>query len=152
MVPPLIVDENSKLNALKIADITPSGIDFHCSSVLNTVLSNHEVYNQLVKLVGNNSINDLNEEPNGTSKECNKTIPFTVDGKVSKDFILSKLKSCMWNFSSGRNNKSYIVENKMILNEYATTLQEKEIWKLISAHVDSYVVNYVSCRVNLLHG
>ena len=70
------------LNKLSEKDVCAAGIDFHCSSVVNHLLSQQPLYASLCQMLGKNE-NEAGD----------------------KDWIAGQVKSMIWNYSSGINRR-----------------------------------------------
>ena len=111
------------LQQLSSTDVCSAGIDFHCSSVVDNMLSQRELYISLSERLARLDI-----------------------GKqvlVDRDFISGQLKSMIWNFSSGINHRRSLLENKD--NQESNT---KEIWNdIVKAPFDRYTKQFVKDRL-----
>ena len=113
------------VNSLTTIDVCPAGIDFHCSSVVDHLLSQPNVYDSLC---------DRLESLLSTKSE------------ISRDWIASKVKQCIWNYSSGVNRRRPLIGSSRKTNCESDL---KGIWDdVISSPFDIYVKNFVKDRLN----
>ena len=111
------------LQKLSSTDICSAGIDFHCSSVVDYLLSQHELYISLSERLAR-----LNIEKQVL---------------IDRDFISGQLKSMIWNFSSGINHRRSLLENKN--NQDSDT---KAMWnEIVKAPFDCYTKQFVRDRL-----
>jgi len=137
VTPLLAIIGEKTFTALSINDVTPSGIDFHCSNVLHHILSDPMMYNILCDRLSSTSGFD------GSSLPIHKGI----DGKITKDSIMNVLKSCMWRFSSGVNYKRSFAGNEK--GESCEGELYHDIWKsVVAPRVHSFAAMYISSSVH----
>jgi hypothetical protein len=130
-VSPLILG-NTPLIALKMNDVSASGIDFHCSNVLDFILRNDKVYS------------DLSHKLSSSSE--NSSLCRGKDGMVTKESLAKLLKECMWNFSSGVNVRRSLVGTK---KEVMSKLPLYQFWSLdVEPHIKSFVHLYIHGRLS----
>lgn len=90
---------------LNEADVCAAGIDFHCSPVVDSILSQSSVYTTL----------------------CYKLAPLNIDNvEVNRDWIASQVKTCIWNFSSGVNHRRNLIERQDEACHHETIM--KVVW------------------------
>ena len=99
LVPPLMLKSNQEPVILKLSDITPSEIDFHCCSVLESILSN--------KLPVSNICNKMLTMKTGDDDMMLR------DEKIRRQRVLEFLRTCMWKVSSSVSNKKLIFSGKI---------------------------------------
>ena len=132
-VSPLILDTTRPFIALAMNDVSPSGIDFHCSNVLDFILRNDDVYSNL-----STKVSLYDGELSSLSKG--------IDGLVTKESLINVLKGCMWSFSSGINVRRSLsgIEKKAMKNQPLY-----ELWSVdVEPHVKSFVTKYISARLS----
>lgn len=112
-----------KLTAM---DVCSAGIDFHCSNVVEHLLSQRELYialsERLAKL---------------------KSIQVVAD----REWISDLLKSMIWNFSSGVNHRRLLSESQQSSNK-ANDTEMKAIWnEVVKQPFDIYTKKFVRDRL-----
>ena len=109
------------LPKLNLADVCCAGIDFHCSSVVEHLLSQSEVFSSLHKRLAS---------------------PKDEDPQV---WISGQLKSMIWNYSSGINHRRLLFEADD-KNMDAPNL--KAVWEnVVRSSFDSYTKKFVMVRL-----
>ena len=111
-----------KLTAM---DVCSAGIDFHCSNVVEHLLSQRELYiafsERLAKL---------------------KSIQVVAD----REWISDQLKSMIWNFSSGVNHRRLLLESQS--SNKANDTEMKAIWnEVVKQPFDIYTKKFVRDRL-----
>jgi hypothetical protein len=138
--------EGKGIQALALKDICLAGIDFHCSSILESIVTN----DGLVKSV----LDALQEVPLGCSI-CNDDDRDSIGGK---SLVLKTLKECMWKFSAGVNYRRALVDqstaeqtvSKQPNNNNNPSRDEivRRIWDtMISDKVNVFAKAYVEDRL-----
>eukprot|EP00978_Attheya_sp_CCMP212_P038874 scaffold197021_cov68-Attheya_sp.AAC.3 len=92
--------EGKAIQALALKDICLAGIDFHCSSVLESIVAN----DGLVK-----SVLDVLQELPPDCGICDDDDNHDRDSIGGKSLVLKTLKECMWKFSAGVNHRRALV-------------------------------------------
>jgi hypothetical protein len=127
LVPPLVA---SKIEKLRVSDCCAAGVDFHCSAVLESVLSDNNIYSSLI------------QHMNGTAN-----IP--AEGAGRNEWALGIAKSCMWAFSSGINYKRDLIgrgDNKDVAGSRDAKL--KTLWDdTLCVPAKRYMDTYISSRL-----
>jgi len=127
-----LISGDKPLLALSLHDISPSGIDFHCSSILDSILNDRTVYTELK--------GELNSELRQHLS--------SIDENESnlKEAMMSILKRLMWTFSSGVNFRQLISgEKKQLLNQ----LPLYTVWQQnVDPHVKRFASSYITYRLN----
>lgn len=110
--------------ALTTNDVCPAGIDFHCSQVVEHLLSRPDVYSCL----------------------CERLNPLLPPKSVSnRDWITSKVKTLIWNYSSGINRRRSLMRSTK-QSDCDSIL--KRIWDdVLSLPFDDYVKKFVKDRL-----
>jgi len=112
-----------KLTAM---DVCSAGIDFHCSNVVEHLLSQRELYialkERLAKL---------------------KSIQVVAD----REWISDQLKSMIWNFSSGVNHRRLLLESRS--SNKVNDTEMKAIWnEVVKQPFDIYTKKFVRGRLS----
>ncbi|KAL7459409.1 hypothetical protein ACHAWC_011205 [Mediolabrus comicus] len=113
--------------ALNTNDVCPAGIDFHCSPVVDHLLSRPTLYECL----------------------CERLKPLASSTKsetMYRDWIAGKVKQCIWNYSSGVNRR-----RPMMGSTHKSDCDNilKGIWDyILSSPFDDYVKKFVKDRLN----
>jgi len=119
-----MMTEGKFLTALNISDITPAGIDFHCSNVLQHLLSEKNIYEKI----------------------CDKMIKLGLNEKKvaanRKEHVMVFLQKCMWRFSSSISNKTLISGKKLCHSE-----DLYHIWEVVIPGVTSYTSRYLAAKL-----
>lgn len=125
---------DKRVCALVLGDITTEGVDFHCSSVLDDVLSDPWLFQQCITQIGAvTSIVGLGPVPNGPSE--------------IRSWIERILKRCMWNYSAGVNRRLPLVDEGSPGNELKDD-PLKTIWQgLLFPRTKLFAENYVRNRL-----
>ena len=131
-VPNLIA---ARLEKLSPSDAIHNGVDFHCSAVLETVLSDESIVAAVARRLDMMSVDNL---PGG--------------GEGKAESVMNVAKSCMWSFSSGVNHKRDL--SSAADAAAATTddngKQLKALWDdLLCKPAKDYTRRYVSSRLSL---
>ena len=111
-----------KLTAM---DVSSAGIDFHCSNVVEHLLSQRELYialsERLAKL---------------------KSIQVVAD----REWISDQLKSMIWNFSSGVNHRRLLLESRS--SNKVNDTEMKAIWnEVVKQSFDIFTKKFVRDRL-----
>ncbi len=113
--------------ALNMNDVCPAGIDFHCSPVVDHLLSRPTLYERL----------------------CERLKPLASSTKsetMYRDWIAGKVKQCIWNYSSGVNRRRPMMGSKH-KSDCDNIL--KGIWDdILSSPFDDYVKKFVKDRLH----
>ena len=136
---------NTGLMELVHSDLAIEGIDFHCSPVLNSMLSDKE-FVQLclsrLKTITDNG-HKLGQSPLPPNHEQDKQL----------SWLEGVLKSCMWNYSSGVNFRrslqvspigGTLESNHMVVKEDALKLFWDEV---VSGRAKAYMKRYIQQRL-----
>jgi len=113
---------NSQLPSLTMHDISPSGIDFHCSNVIDMLVRDTSFSSKLYILLGPSASN-------------------------AKDEVMKILKTMMWDYSSGVNHRRAFDHRK---NESVKTLGTnfKAFWEEEAQPlVNTFTSAYISARL-----
>ncbi|KAK1740411.1 hypothetical protein QTG54_008506 [Skeletonema marinoi] len=110
--------------ALTTNDVCPAGIDFHCSQVVEHLLSRPDVYSSL----------------------CERLNPLLPPKSVTnRDWITSKVKTLIWNYSSGINRRRSLMGST---KQSDCDRMLKRIWDdVLSSPFDDYVKKFVKDRL-----
>lgn len=109
--------------ALTTNDVCPAGIDFHCSQVVEHLLSRPYVY----------------------SCVCERLKP--PNSEINRDWIASKVKQCIWNYSSGVNRRRTLIGSAK-QSDCASVL--KGLWDdVLTSPFDDYVNKFVKDRLHV---
>ena len=120
-----MVNSPGRVVALTANDVCPAGIDFHCSQVVDHLLSRPNVYGCLCERL--------------------KTV-LPPKSEMNRDWIASKVKECIWNYSSGVNRRRSLMGSTK-QNECASVM--KSIWDdALSSPFDDYVKKFVKDRLH----
>ena len=129
-VPNLI---SARLEKLSPSDTIHNGVDFHCSAVLETVLSDEGVAAAVAQ-----RMDEIN---------------VTKGGEDMAETVMNVAKTCMWRYSSGVNHKrdlSSMVDGTASNNNMDGDKQLKALWDdLLSKPAKDYTTRYVSSRLIL---
>ena len=119
-----VFDSTAGIAALTTNDVCPAGIDFHCSQVVEHLLSRTHVYSCL----------------------CEKLKPeLPPKSDINRDWIASKVKQCIWNYSSGVNRRRPLIDLKE-KSDHDSVL--KRLWDdVLSRPFDEYTKNFVKDRL-----
>ena len=130
-VSPLILGQKPVVS-LSLHDVSVSGIDFHCSNVLDSILQNQNLYSKLS--------NEL------VIRLENTSVYKTKDGFITKDSLKRLLKGYMWTFCSGVNvRRSFAGNIKQPLNQ--TPMYQ--FWSgFVAPHVNLFATSYITCRLS----
>lgn len=120
-----MVNSPGGIVALTINDVCPAGIDFHCSPVVDHLLSRPGIYSCLCERL--TSLQPPNSE------------------KMNRDWITSKVKMLIWNYSSGINRRrSQMGSPKQSDRDRVL----KQIWDdVLSQPFEDYVKKFVMDRL-----
>lgn len=111
--------------ALNVNDVCPAGIDFHCSPVVDHLLSRPSVYDCL--------------------RESLKPLASSTKSEMYRDWIAGKVKQCIWNYSSGVNRRRLMMGST---HESDCDNIMKGIWDdILSSPFDDYVKKFVKDRL-----
>jgi hypothetical protein len=106
------------LAKLTEADISVAGIDFHCSPVVESLLSKSHVYLALCERMSSND----------------------------REQIASQVKTCIWNYSSGVNRRRALIKGVEEIN--SNDLLSESIWnQVLKAPFDEYTRQFVKQRL-----
>jgi len=125
-----------KLPALSLQDITTEGVDFHCSSILDTILADSWLFQQALTQFG---------AVCGTAR-----IEKAPEAQSEQRAWLEKiLKRCMWNFSAGVNRRLPLFQEE---NRPCRSTSEKDplesVWKgLVLSRAQAFAEDYVKRRL-----
>mmetsp|Transcript_14059 Transcript_14059/g.20570 ORF Transcript_14059/g.20570 Transcript_14059/m.20570 type:complete len:282 (+) Transcript_14059:70-915(+) len=114
-----------QLYSLRVHDITPSGIDFHCSNVLESLCTNASFNKKLLEL----------------QPRVNAT----------KEGILETLKQCMWEYCSGVNHRRYFNEKSSVSSNDNGDQESylRSFWKSeAEPTVNTFVRRYIATRMS----
>jgi hypothetical protein len=111
--------------ALNMNDVCPAGIDFHCSPVVDHLLSRPTVYDCLCKRL--------------------KPLASSTNSEMYRDWIAGKVKQCIWNYSSGVNRRRPMGSTHK--SDCDSIL--KKVWDdILSSPFDDYVKKFVEDRLH----
>ena len=132
-----------RLPGLELADIPPEGIDFHCSGVLDDVLSDPWLFQQCLTQIGALS-----------SSSVLGLGPVPPEASEKRSWLEHVLKRCMWDYSSGVNRRLPLLllddERVSIARRNDTAEQDplKTIWQsLILPKTRAFAESYVISRL-----
>mmetsp|Transcript_8294 Transcript_8294/g.10555 ORF Transcript_8294/g.10555 Transcript_8294/m.10555 type:complete len:211 (+) Transcript_8294:3-635(+) len=112
--------------ALTTNDVCPAGIDFHCSQVIEHLLSRPYVYSCLCE-------------------RLKHVLP--PNSEINRDWIASKVKQCMWDYSSSVNRRRTLMGSTK-QSDCASVL--KGLWDdVLSSPFDDYVNKFVKDRLHV---
>lgn len=121
-----MVDSHDGVVALTTNDVCPAGIDFHCSQVVEHLLSRPNLYSCLCE-----RLQDL----------------LPSNNEINRDWIASKVKQCIWNYSSGVNRRRTLMGSTK-RSDCASAL--KRVWDdVLSSPFDDYVKKFVKDRLHV---
>ena len=132
LVPNLIA---ARLEKLSPSDAIHNGVDFHCSAVLETLLSNESIASVVARRLGMTNGDNLSG--------C---------GEGKAESLMNVAKSCMWSFSSGVNHKRDLssTADAVVTTTDDNDKQLKALWDdLLSKPAKDYTSRYVSSRLSL---
>jgi len=132
LVPHLIA---TRLEKLSPSDAIHNGVDFHCSAVLETVLSDKSIVAAVARRL---DVMNMDSSPG--------------DGEDKAESVMNVAKSCMWIYSSGVNHKRDLcsVGNAGVADVNDKDKQLKALWDdLLSKPAKNYTSRYVSSRLVL---
>jgi hypothetical protein len=130
-VPPLILGQNPVI-ALTLNDITASGVDFHCTNVLDYLLQDERCHTHISQAWKSDHKNNC-----------------TVDGSTSNETLMTMLKGWMWTYSSGVNfRRSFAGYDKPPLSSMYFYQQWTTI---VEPQMKLFVNNYIKCRINSIN-
>jgi hypothetical protein len=112
--------------ALNMNDVCPAGIDFHCSPVVDHLLSRPTLYDCLCKRL--------------------KPLASSTNSDIYRDWIAGKVKQCIWNYSSGVNRR-----RPMMGSTHKSDCDNilKKVWDdILSSPFDDYVKKFVKDRLH----
>ena len=121
--------------SLTITDITVEGVDFHCSGVLETILSDRELletcYSRLNSLVDCDGLDPM---------------PLDMSSDSRRQWLEAILKKSIWNYSAGVNRRLSLTGK--VLTTDGKDVLKKRFWdELISPRVKAYAEKYVRQRL-----
>ena len=112
--------------ALNMNDVCPAGIDFHCSPVVDHLLSRPTLYDCLCKRL--------------------KPLASSTNSDIYRDWIAGKVKLCIWNYSSGVNRRRPMMGST---NKSDCDNILKKVWDdILSSPFDDYVKKFVKDRLH----
>ena len=132
LVPNLIA---ARLEKLSPSDAIHNGVDFHCSAVLETLLSNESIASVVARRLGMTNGDNLSG--------C---------GEGKAESLMNVAKSCMWSFSSGVNHKRDLssTADAVVTTTDDNDKQLKSLWDdLLNKPAKDYTSRYVSSRLSL---
>jgi len=132
LVPNLIT---VRLEKLSPSDAIHNGVDFHCSAVLETVLSDKSIAAAIAQRMVKTSVGNAPEE-----------------GEDKAEAMMNIAKLCMWRYSSGVNHKRDLssMADANVANTNDKDKQLKELWEeFLSKPAKDYTSRYVSSRLIL---
>ena len=125
------------------SDLCVEGVDFHCSNVLDTMLSDQELVNscldQLKSIVDNEHATGLGQIPSNHEEK--------------RAWLEGVLKKCMWHYSSGVNFRRPLqaVSPELSDVDKSTAREEdslKTFWnELVAVRAKSFMKKYIEIRV-----
>ena len=123
----------SRLEKLSPSDAIHNGVDFHCSSVLETVLSDEGIVSAVAQRMDEIQVSRVGED--------------------KAEAVMNIAKTCMWRYSSGVNHKrdlSSMIGGNATDNGNSNDKQLKVLWDdLLSKPAKDYTSRYVSSRLIL---
>ena len=126
------------LPSLCRSDMTIEGVDFHCSSVLESaILSDATLVRECLEKLGPGSSTNTN-----TNTHMNNT-----DGR---SWLEGKLKSCMWKYSGGVNFRLPLISTETTGNSNSSGDDELKVFydTVIRPRVDAFGERYIDERIN----
>jgi hypothetical protein len=124
------------IDQLRMEDICIEGVDFHCSAVIDHLLSDNELVGVCHDLLVLSRQKDAGQ------------IPATAEGRRS--WLEGIFKECMWNFSSGVNRRHPLISNTADGKsaENADPPAYSNMWsELMAPRVRAYQQKYVQDRL-----
>jgi hypothetical protein len=119
------------IDQLRIEDVCVEGVDFHCSAVIEHLLSDQELTGMC---------HDLLVLSQGVDAA---RVPATMEGRRS--WLEGIFKSCMWTFSAGVNRRRPLMGGTSFLDD---THPYANIWnELLEPRVRQYQERYVKDRL-----
>lgn len=119
-----MVNSPGGIAALTTNDVCPAGIDFHCSQVVDHLLSRPDIYSCL----------------------CERLKPLLPPkSEMNRDWITSKVKMLIWNYSSGVNRRRPLMGS---LKKSDCDSVLKRLWDdVLSSPFEDYVKKFVKDRL-----
>mmetsp|Transcript_1748 Transcript_1748/g.4656 ORF Transcript_1748/g.4656 Transcript_1748/m.4656 type:complete len:478 (-) Transcript_1748:86-1519(-) len=122
-----------QLDQISISDVPPAAIDFHCSNILDALLSNPELYRTISKRVETMQISSIEVARQGASSR--------------RDCLASIIKDLMWSFSSGINHKRRLLRSQT-LPKNGKEKALRTLWEdAVLGPARSYAEKYIADRV-----
>lgn len=118
------------LDQLRITDLCVEGVDFHCSAVIDHLLSKEQLMGVCHDLL---VLSSPDEEVPG-------------DGQGRRDWLQGVLQSCMWHFSSGVNRRLALVPTEGKADHRASAYEG--VWtELVAKPALDYQTAYIHQRL-----
>jgi hypothetical protein len=115
------------LSNLSISDFSIEGVDFHCSSILETVLGDRELVETCINRLGRIEL----------------FVPDDVENR--RLWLEGILKKCMWTYSGGVNRRLPLMRKNNSNVEREDPL--KDIWELIAPKAKAFAERYIHDRL-----
>ena len=118
----------SKRIVLQRRDVPLSSIDFHCSNILESLMSQYQVRTAVMQEITASS---------GSGNEPT----------LSEAGALALLKSSMWHCSSSTNDKCIVATGSTEPSGASATQEQRRIWKLIAQPSAQFAKHLIASRV-----
>jgi hypothetical protein len=111
---------------LELKDICIEGIDFHCSPILDQVISHPQSYQDCIEFLSKDG--------------------FHIPGN-QREWLMGILKQCMWQYSSGVNHRRSIT-GQTAKKDDDNGGKRKQFWKdLVDPKAQAYMKKYIEDRL-----
>lgn len=129
--------QQTTMPSLTMTDITTEGVDFHCSSILESILSDRELVEQCYKHL----------EGIAGLEDSSTTVPAEETSGRRRAWLEGIVKRCMWNYSAGVNRRLSLTRTGDPKNPKTDDL--KSFWdKLIQPKAKDFAERYVQERLS----
>jgi hypothetical protein len=130
--------QQTAMASLTMTDITTEGVDFHCSSILETILSDRELVEQCYKRL---------EGIAGLEDDSSTRVPAEEMNGRRRAWLEGIVKRCMWNYSAGVNRRLSLT--RIVDPKKPETGELKAFWdKLIQRKAKGFAERYVKERLS----
>ena len=164
---------HNSIQKLELSDIALEGVDFHCSAILNVLVSDPAIVNKSIQrlLCIVRDTRGSNDGPRPSPKQFRKNSEFDSRPIIEhrKEALRDTFKECIWNFRAGVNHR-LVLKAKVATNDVAPSGQPqseqqeqealppkqqehqevvKELWHhVLEPKVQSYARGYVTSRLS----
>jgi hypothetical protein len=122
------------LAALTFTDVSTEGIDFHCTSVLDVILSDHQLFNRCAMEFGAvSTIIGLGPVPEESTEK--------------RAWLERVLKRCMWKYSAGVNRRLSLIGQESITDVKKEDRLEQVWLSLASPKTTAFAESYLRQRL-----